>query len=493
MATDAPQRHYRAPCPSCGAPVTFKSAQSTHAVCAYCRSMVVREGEVLRRIGKMAELFDDHSLLQLGASGQIEGEGFQLVGRLQYKYAEGTWSEWHALLASGASAWLSEDNGAYVFSRPISAEREVPAFDQFNVGASTELGGAHWSVGANTEVALISAQGELPHLPPLGAPFRIVELRSAGGDAGQARVVSIDYGSQPPSLSEGRAVELAELKLSGLKDESAREDQGRQFACPNCGAPVAPLRPQSKSITCPQCNSLIDLSDGIGGELRHAEQDEPVRPLIALGSTGRLEAASWQVVGFQHRLGRADGDDESFAWQEYLLYNAKAGFCFLVDAEDGWSLVRPITGAPELLAGGARARYNTTTYTRQWHYRAETSYVLGEFYWQVRRGQVTQNSDYAAGDRLLSAERGAGEITWSAGRKIDAAKVADAFGLGDKLARADAKPFSAAPSVGIGTIVLVLFVLIVVLTLMSRCDGGSYSGRSSGGSFGGYSSGGGHK
>ena len=35
--------------------------------------------------------------------------------------------------------------------------------------------------------------------------------------------------------------------------------------------------------------------------------------------------------------------------------------------------------------------------------------------------------------------------------------------------------------------------LIVVLTLMSRCDGGSYSGRSSGGSFGGYSSGGGHK
>ena len=34
-------------------------------------------------------------------------------------------------------------------------------------------------------------------------------LRSAGGDSAEARVVSIDYGSQPPSLSEGRAVELA--------------------------------------------------------------------------------------------------------------------------------------------------------------------------------------------------------------------------------------------------------------------------------------------
>ena len=29
-------------CPSCGADVTFQSAQSVYAVCAYCQSMVVR-------------------------------------------------------------------------------------------------------------------------------------------------------------------------------------------------------------------------------------------------------------------------------------------------------------------------------------------------------------------------------------------------------------------------------------------------------------------
>ena len=90
--TTGTQRQYTAPCPSCGAPVKFQSAQSAYAVCEYCRSTVVREGDVLRRIGKMAELFDDHSLLQLGASGRIDGQGFQLVGRLQYKYPEGTWS-----------------------------------------------------------------------------------------------------------------------------------------------------------------------------------------------------------------------------------------------------------------------------------------------------------------------------------------------------------------------------------------------------------------
>ncbi|MEQ1808186.1 MAG: DUF4178 domain-containing protein, partial [Burkholderiaceae bacterium] len=112
MATEStPQRSWRAACPQCGAPVDFASAASAFAVCSYCRSSVVREGEALRRIGQSAELFDDHSPLQLGASGRYHGAGFTLVGRLQYRSSEGTWNEWHALFDSGdagKSGWLSE-------------------------------------------------------------------------------------------------------------------------------------------------------------------------------------------------------------------------------------------------------------------------------------------------------------------------------------------------------------------------------------------------
>jgi len=96
----------RLPCPGCGAPVEFVSAQSTYAVCGCCLSSVVRQGDTLARIGKMAELFDDHRPLQLQASGVWPGQSFTLVGRLQYKYGEGTWTEWYALLADGSSAWL---------------------------------------------------------------------------------------------------------------------------------------------------------------------------------------------------------------------------------------------------------------------------------------------------------------------------------------------------------------------------------------------------
>jgi membrane protease subunit (stomatin/prohibitin family) len=47
---DVTERSYPR-CPGCGAPVEFRSAQSTHAVCPYCQSTVLRQGEVLSRIG----------------------------------------------------------------------------------------------------------------------------------------------------------------------------------------------------------------------------------------------------------------------------------------------------------------------------------------------------------------------------------------------------------------------------------------------------------
>jgi hypothetical protein len=85
----SPQRAYRAACPNCGAPVEFRSTASAGAICGFCRSTLVRDGEALRRIGSSAELFDDHSPLQLGVSGRYQGSAFTLVGRLQYGYTLG--------------------------------------------------------------------------------------------------------------------------------------------------------------------------------------------------------------------------------------------------------------------------------------------------------------------------------------------------------------------------------------------------------------------
>ena len=496
MATDPTQRTYRAPCPACGAPVEFRSAQSTHAVCGYCKSTVVRSGEVLTRIGKMAELFDDHSPLQLMASGRIQLDGkdlsFTLVGRLQYKSDAGVWTEWSAFLQDGTLATLGEDNGAYVFTRPIDPGREMPEAARFLIGSTTAINGTPYSVAYTGQAQLISAQGELPKLPPLGQLFDMVELRSADGE-----VVSIDYGHQPPGVERGKAVLLEDLQLTGLKDESAKDETGRQFSCPHCGAPVHVQLASTKSVTCGSCASIIDLSAGVGAELLSAEQNDTVRPLIALGSKGQLQGVHWQVVGFQQRTGLEPGDDEAFGWSEYLLYNQKRGFAFLVDSEDGWSMVRPTTGAPQLAASGSSATYLGNTYQLKYSYNAETTYVTGEFYWQVTRGQKTFNRDFDSGKGLLSMEQGANEITWSSGDKLASDTVIEAFKLQDNkkaLQRSDPGPFVAAKGIGCASIILIAVVILILLVLLSNCSGSSGSGyRSSGGSFGGYSSGGSHK
>jgi hypothetical protein len=480
--------------------VEFRAAQSTHAVCGYCQSTVVRQGDVLSRIGKMGELFDDHSPLQLFATGTYEKRHFTLIGRLQYKTAEGTWAEWNALFDDGSCGWLAEDNGAYVFTQPDTLQRNMPPADRYVLGKQVGVNGKPFSVASNVSAMLISAQGELPKLPPLGQAFDVVELRSASGE-----VLSIDYTATPPVVSQGKAVLLDDLAFKGLKDESVKDEKGRQFNCPHCGAPVTVALATSKSITCGSCNSLIDLSQGIGGELKSAIQGEPINPLIPLGSLGQLQGTQWQVVGFQHRMGVAPGDDEHFGWSEYLLYNQKRGFSFLVDSEEGWSLVRPTTGAPSMTSSSATsASYMGTNYTLKYSYEAETNYVCGEFYWPVTQGQKTTNKDFANGRRLLSLEQSTSELVWSSGDQLASDVVAKAFGLEDKkdlLTRGDATPFSAARSVGIGTIIVILVITLILLSLLSRCSRcdprvencSSSSTRSSGGSFGGFSGGGGHK
>ena len=245
------------------------------------------------------------------------------------------------------------------------------------------------------------------------------------------------------------------------------------------------------------CNSLIDLGHGIGQELLLAEQSHTVRPILPLGSQGTLQGAAWQVVGFQQRRGQEPGDDEHFDWSEYLLYHPQRGFAFLVDAEDGWSLVRPTTGAPQLSANSTSARYLGTSYPQQSSYNAETTYVLGEFYWQVQRGQTTFNRDFASARGLLSMEQSPQEITWSSGDKIASSAVAKAFGLSDQqalLQRDDAGPFVAAKGLGCGTLIILALLLVLLLVVMNSCSGNSGGGyRSSGGAMGGYTSGGGHK
>src|SRR5258708_4564124 len=371
------------------------------------------------------------------------------------------------------------------------------------LGSQRVLGGKSFTVSSVQNARLVSAQGELAQLPEPGTPYRLVELRSE-----QGQVLSVDFSAQPPALSLGERVVLDDLRLQGLRDgASLKGEQGRHFNCPKCGA-VVPVRfTPTKSLSCPSCGSLVDLSQGIGKELSYAEQNEPVRPAIPLGSTGALEGLQWQVVGFQHRMGEEAGDDESFGWEEYLLFSQKAGFAFLVDSSDGWSMARVTTGVPKLSKNRSTAKYMGRQYQLESRYTAETTYALGEFYWPVQRGQTTRNVDYvsagAQNKAFLASETENGETTWSHGSAVSATTLATAFGLKQLRDRSQVGVMSGS-RFGLWTIVLGVVILWLVFVMLRGCmsrpncdpntdpNCNSYT-RSSGGSWGGYTSGGSHK
>jgi len=527
----SPQRRWRAACPNCGAPVEFASAASSSAVCGFCRSTLLRDGETLSQIGQSAEIFEDYSPLQLGATGRWMGAGFAVVGRVQRGSELGNWNEWHLLFdASGQDedrprvAWLSEDNGQFVLSLEAPLNETLPTEPQ--VGLPLTLAGQRWQVAAVVEAAVRAAEGELPRPPKAG---RVIELRNAQDEVGSLELRE----DGTPVWSVGRTVQLADLALQGLRTtaegESVAEAKfaGRSIACPNCGSPLAPKLSQSRSMVCAQCEALVELPEGDAKALGFTAQSPDVEPLIPLGRTGTLaingeKAEAWQVVGYLERCDIPDdAEDEQSFWREYLLFNRMAGFAFLVDTNEGWSLVRTLTGAPN--SSRDSINWKGRAYEKRWTYQAKTTHVLGEFYWPVRLHDLVRVTDYASADgqHLLSREQQGPEVTWSGGQTLTADAVRKAFSLSAPAAQfgRDASAFKNTSGTLLRNIVIGLFLIVLLFSMLRSCrsddcqqyknsfgeDSNEYrqcrantrgSGVyiPSGGSYGGYSSGGGsHK
>lgn len=509
----------------------FRSPASAFAVCSFCQSTIVRDGEALRRTGQAAELFDDHTPLQLGASGIYLGRPFTLVGRLQYRTDQGTWNEWHALFDAGPDgvprpAWLSEDNGRYVIALEAPLNETPPPAEGLVAGQRFTLAGQAWSVASVVQATLIAAQGELPSPPVTDRAFPVVDLRNARDE-----VATLDYGdTAAPRWSLGRPVAISELAMKGLAEGSEKTLKARGVECPNCGTALTVQLDSTQSIVCHHCKAVVDVSGGVGADLSHyvqANAQDGGNPQIPLGSTGTLalgDAAKplpWQVVGYAERC--EVSDDEQSTWREYLLYHRTEGFAFIVDAEDGWSWTAPITGVPE--SAGSGVKYRNVVYRKLYDYTGKVTYVLGEFYWKLERDQLTHNTDYvgtgANSARRLNRERtGEGqaqEIVWSGGSTLSADTVMKAFKLAPDTANAlqrDALPTSSNASGLLAKVFFWVFVIVVLLMLF-RCGSdddcsklrdrygassqeyqsclSNQRSRSSGGAFGGFSSGGSHK
>ena len=423
-----------ASCPSCGAPVSFRSAASVYAVCEFCRSTLLRQGEDLENLGRMADLLEDASLIQIGTEGKFRGQHFGVIGRIQLQHESGLWNEWHILFDDGRNAWLSEAGGEYVVSAQVVVNEAIPAFEILLPETVVTLAGRSFSVTDLETARCIAGQGELPFKVEAGYDVNTADLRS------QDRFLTIDYSETPPLVFVGHPTPYKDLNLANLRDVpdpaqgGAPNIQARAFNCPHCAAPLTIHSSAIESLGCESCGSIIGVENENLKLLARAAQTVHEVPTLPLGSKGVLHGVEWEIIGFLKRRTTVGGVD--YDWAEYLLFSAGEGFAWLVEDQGHWNYARTVSEIPRVSRGTEKFKYQGSDFRRFNAGEAEVVYVVGEFYWRVSVGERCETEDFISPPLMLSREVSQKEVTWSQGEYLDAETLVAAFRPKQPLPRA---------------------------------------------------------
>lgn len=449
-----------ASCPACGAPITFRMGSSIVVVCPFCQSVVARGDRKLEDLGKVAALVGTNSPLEVGLRGAYQNIQFELTGRAQLGHdAGGMWDEWYAAFQDGRWGWLAEAQGRFylTFQQSLSEQTLIPPFEAIQLGEPIAAlpTSVPMTVAEKSVATQLGAQGEIPYKLTPGAEYEYADLSGPHGI-----FATIDYSESLPLVFVGREVTLAELGLSiaVAREGEARRITSTQLNCTQCGGPLELRAPdQSLRVTCPNCGSLLDVSQG-RLEFMQALQPPKTPLVIPIGSIGEFEGVKQMVIGFMVRSVEYEG--VRYYWEEFLLYNAQIGFRWLVRSDDNWSYVQAVPPGDVFHKSGAFGGKGDTVQFQGERYKlyqdaiARVEYVIGEFFWKVEVGETTRSADYIHPPRMLSmeatlmpavAEEGTepapkkkgkkarsvqtGEINWSLGTYTKREDVEKAFGI----------------------------------------------------------------
>lgn len=257
--------------------------------------------------------------------------------------------------------------------------------------------------------------------------------------------------------------------------------QVRSLNCPGCGAALT-LRSLSQAVTvvCDHCHSILDAQDPrltILQKFKAAVDEDP--PLIPLGTRGKIRGTDYEAVGFQRRTIHVDG--VPYSWHEYVLFNPYKGFRYLTEYNGHWNDTSILRSLPTVNndVSPATVSYLGETYKHFQTAKAGTSFVLGEFPWQVRVGESSDVSDYVSPPRVISSERTGKEVTWSMGEYISGRDIWKAFGLQggppERVGVYENQPSplsadTAAIWVAFGGFMAVLFVMMILFWSFARSE-----------------------
>lgn len=398
------------------------------AVCDYCKTTVLKDADTVRNYGKMSDVLEDYSPLQIGTSGVFGGRAFSVIGRIQLRYPAGMWNEWYLLFDDGAAAWLGDSSGLFTLTTERVDENAgnstLPAFADIAPAQTYLIAGKNYLAAEVRSADCVGGQGELPFKVGQGWQAHVADFRCG------TSFLTLDYSDGAvPAVYTGQAVTLADLKCQLLRDEDAIKDSAGKFrgkiarlGCPSCGGNIDYLPGLTANLICPSCHAQLDTAGATAEVLATNVRMANLHTTLELGAKANINGVAHQIIGLMKR-----SDEENTVWTEYLLYSARTGFLWLVETDEGWARSKVQDDWPAW-SRGETATIGSTSFKKLYDYSAKVIFAAGAFNWRVNVGDLVHVTEFESGQNKLAAEMTLDEITWSQSSPVPADQIRAWFG-----------------------------------------------------------------
>lgn len=196
------------------------------------------------------------------------------------------------------------------------------------------------------------------------------------------------------------------------------------ITCPKCKAENT-LRGKAMTLaaTCTACQTYFRVGHW---EKKLTSFSGRYAPAIAIGSKGKIENITYEVMGFVVKK----EVKYKYLWREYLLFNPFMGYAFLSEYDGHWNIIWPIDEDPKGSGIGNDFYNKGDQFQLYQKYSAEVIYAEGEFFFDVvSLTESTLNIEYISPPRMLALEQSDDSVLWCEGEYITPNDVAAAFSL----------------------------------------------------------------
>ncbi len=194
-------------CPSCGAPLEIAHRFTKLVICSYCSQASTITPSGLNPSGEQVALADFPSRFSVGASGSLNGDLFEVLGRLRYAYDEGFWDEWFLAFSNGKKRWLQEDEGELTLFEKESLTAAIPAFKEISVGSLLTINEYKVFVTEKSQASIRGGEGELFFTATPGSTVNCID-----GNAG-GKLVSLEFSEDEICFSRGEEIPHESITL----------------------------------------------------------------------------------------------------------------------------------------------------------------------------------------------------------------------------------------------------------------------------------------